>query len=149
MQAAPAAQDDASVVHPTPVTIATRNAAIAAHLDREFQLQARNDPWAGSVEAEVRTFFTEASHAEGSRLLDADCHSSLCRLRIAHEDKLALERFMAVVGLEEPFTVAGVRFPDPVPERSVMFIARRDTALPWPDVATLPPQELPAQGGVR
>jgi hypothetical protein len=144
---APDEQDPVPVSAPTivdvaPVTIHPRHAAMVDHFERVFRDQARAETWADEREREFREFFASKPEAAGSRLLSADCRSSLCRLRIAHNEPAALSRFEGSLGLYPPFAVAGARFPDPDADRSVLFLARKDTALPWPDPATLPPAEV-------
>jgi hypothetical protein len=138
-------QEATEVVSPTPVSIHPRHAAIVEHLDGRLRDEARSEPWASAAEKEFRDFFATMPQAEGSRLLSADCRSTLCRLRIAHNEVGALPRFLDAVGMQPPFTVAGARFPDPDEDHSVMFLARRDMTLPVPDPATLPSPDAIAE----
>jgi len=58
-------------------------------------------------------------------------------MRIAHDEPNATRRFMGATGHVAPFASAGARFPDPDPSRSLVYLAREHTKLPWPTRAML------------
>lgn len=118
------------VVEPTPPTIAPENAARARHLEREFRAQTSDRDWAAAKEAEVRRFFAARAEARGSRLVSVDCRTTMCRVRVAHDEGDASDRFMEAAGHVPPFDAAGARFPDPDPSASLVFLAREKTRLP-------------------
>jgi hypothetical protein len=64
-------------------------------------------PGADAREREFRECFASKPEAEGSRLLSADCRTSLCRLRIAHDEPAALSRFEGSLGLYHGLELRG------------------------------------------
>lgn len=81
--------------------------------DEVMKEEPIDDKWTETVEAAVQKRIDSGSFA-GSTLQDAECHRTLCRIRLTHEDKTAKELFLeesmkddALVGPTHAFSRPG------------------------------------------
>jgi hypothetical protein len=63
-------------------------AAMREHVETEFAAERVDPSWAPAAETSLTTAFTKAL-PEGSRLMRADCHETICRVRLEHTQALA------------------------------------------------------------
>ncbi|MES2887319.1 MAG: hypothetical protein V4739_04830 [Pseudomonadota bacterium] len=101
----------------------------AEPLDKTFQAEAIDQAWATPLETRLRNGF-DATSPVGSRLIEASCRTTLCRVEVTHTDTAAQDRFvaaMAPLGLFSNNGITGLAFhqgDDKSGLRSVYFIAR-------------------------
>jgi len=96
-------------------------------LGKEF-----DDPaWSQKTEVEITTLLhTEA--IEGSRVLSTDCHSTLCRVEVEHQDADAQSWLVDHLPMEPPFDgemLVRQIDDDPLARRTLIYVARREHPL--------------------
>lgn len=106
---------------------------IVSNLDDSLQSESYDDSWAAQVEADIAEGF-RADDWKGSKLQDADCRSSLCRLVVAYERPEAADAFIARMGMLQAFAdteafYQTVTLEDGKPA-TVIYLARQGHRLP-------------------
>jgi len=106
---------------------------IVSNLDDFLQSQSYDDSWAAQIEADIAEDF-RADDWEGSKLQDADCRSTLCRLVVAHERPEAADAFVPRMGLLQAFAnteafYQTITLEDGEPA-TVIYLARQGHRLP-------------------
>jgi hypothetical protein len=124
-----------------PPALEPRHAAILELIQDAFVREPRIEDWSDDREEELMTFFVDDVRASGSLLAEVDCRTSMCRLRIEHEDRRAKHDLISAIG-KPPLHVAGIRFPGGDRLRSsVVYLAREGHRLSHrrpPSVSTGP-----------
>lgn len=90
-------------------------------LDERLAAEAFDPRWSREAEATARTAIS--SKAPGTRVEDVTCGSSLCRMRLAHEQPSAQKELAAAIAAEPPFA-SGTIYDYPDATRSTLYVAR-------------------------
>ena len=80
----------------TPEPGQSRADKVLAKLETQFAEEAVDDAWSAQSGDRISSYFSEtAGNMEwsGSTLGDVQCHSSLCRVEVVHENEQALQEF--------------------------------------------------------
>lgn len=124
---------ETSAAHDAPNPLAEQEYASAMEADLELQLEheGRDADWSVETERSIVDALNSETLA-GATLLDARCHSSLCRVEIGHDNEVAQEDFLTQMPLMPPFDTSGfVRLIDNGDSREmVVFFAREGHELP-------------------
>lgn len=103
-------------------------AALQASYDAAFDRELPDAGWARNEERAIVAFFgTDA--AQGARLERAECHESMCRMRIQFQDPAAHQRFMVNLG-SPPFDHGGFHRTDETSGALTLYTAREGRSLP-------------------
>lgn len=95
-------------------------------LDLQLGKEPDDTTWSPGAEAEIATFVHSES-MEGSRVLSADCRSTLCRVEVEHEDAGAQDWLVAHIPMEPPFDgeiLVHQINNDSLPPRTLVYLAR-------------------------
>jgi len=106
---------------------------IISNLDDSLQSESYDDSWAAQIETDIAEDF-RADEWKGSKLQDADCRSTLCRLLVAHESPEAADAFVPRMAMLQAFAnteafYQTVRLEDGEPA-TVIYLARQGHRLP-------------------
>lgn len=106
---------------------------IASNLDDSLQSESYDDSWGAQIEADIAEDF-RADDWKGSKLQDADCRSTLCRLVVAHERPEAADAFVPRMGMLQAFAnteafYQTITLEDGEPA-TVIYLARQGHRLP-------------------
>jgi hypothetical protein len=106
---------------------------IVSNLDDSLQSEPSDDSWAAQIEAGIAEDF-RAGDWKGSKLQDANCRSTLCRLVVAHERLEAADGFVPRMGMLQAFAnteafYQTVTLEDGTPA-TVIYLARQGHRLP-------------------
>jgi hypothetical protein len=74
-----------------------------AFLDANFTRQPKDPSWSMNAEQQVSATFQSGEAADGSRLQQLACQSTLCRIHSRHDDPDAERQFMSRLGRLEAF----------------------------------------------
>jgi hypothetical protein len=97
------------------------------HLERRLQKEASDPQWTSQMQREVVAAVPVES---GSALRSVDCHASLCRIELAHEDRRALERFTNDLSNNLHYDMDILIEPDGESFNSMMVLSRQGQQMP-------------------
>jgi hypothetical protein len=96
---------------------------LEGHLERE----GRDPTWTSQLQDEVAMVLPAAS---GSTVESVDCRTNLCRVELAHQDKLARDRFTNEQSNSLHYEMDILLSPSGQGFRSTIFLARRGHKMP-------------------
>ena len=109
---------------------------IAHGLDQHLGHEGKDPAWSAKAETAIAAAFHEDA-LKGSSMLRADCHTTVCRVEVSHDDAAAQRDFLGSVRLVPPFNQEGFarRVDDPATgtSKTVVYVAREGYALPQLD----------------
>jgi len=117
----------ASSAEPETVLVDERHAAAlrSQALDSLFAGERRDRAWSAEMERSIDAVFAGRGVA-GTALVSAECASTLCRLKVRHDDEPARRDFAAQIAEKAPFA-GGVHYlysPDDVHD-TTLYVSRR------------------------
>jgi hypothetical protein len=97
---------------PAPTSVPPTVATLAGRLERRLRDEPVDPAWSPRFESEItRAFQDSAELREGTRLLEATCRATLCRVVVAHDSPAAREAFLDRLPFTPPFQAQGLTEP--------------------------------------
>jgi hypothetical protein len=140
-QLAPAARDPAApetaapaAPPPTPEEVSARDRRRFEGLGRALAAEPVDRSWAPATERLIADTMNRPVF-KGSKLLDATCHSTLCRLEVGHDSEADRRRFSSVLPTRLPSMPSGsMRNAEGPGRKTIVYVAREGHRIPREDM---------------
>lgn len=111
------------------MTTAEKRAMLVDALDDQLTGEGRDATWSGETERALADVFADEIFP-GSHLDDAECRSTVCRLRVSHDDDDVRQGFLAEIPSGPPFDGEGYFHKPEGSQETVVYLVRRGHTLP-------------------